>query len=131
MNLLYLAFRRGLPNVTQMVDHFQNTFPRAKAFQGGLALVGGICGVAQYFLDTGHPGAKMILGSGLLLIGLWPYTMAVIMPINNQLMAGDEPKKKGDAWIKGMVEKWASVHLVRTVAGGVAFGLCIKALLLN
>ena len=44
-------FRANLPNGLQKIDNFQQTFPRAKAFQGGIALVCGLGGVAQYFLD--------------------------------------------------------------------------------
>lgn len=98
--------------------------------QGGLAALGALQGFALYMLDKANPSASYVLASSLCLFFLWPYTMVVIMPINNQLMAGEEPKKKNDSWINDMMNKWGRVHLVRTVVGGVAFALNIKAIMM-
>jgi len=38
------------------------------------------------------------------------------MPINNLLMDGEAPKKKGDRWVMEMMTRWDRVHLVRTLA---------------
>lgn len=98
--------------------------------QGGLALLGALQGFALYMLDKTNPSSAYTLASSLCLLSLWPYTMVVIMPINNQLMAGEEPKKKNDSWINEMMDKWGRVHFVRTIVGGVAFALNIKAILM-
>ena len=124
-----LYSRINLPSGVDMVENFQQVFPRAKAFQGGIALLAGIDGVLQYILDKNHPGSKFFLASGLILLSIWPYTIAVIMPINNQLMEGDKPKSNGDNWIKDMMSSWDKVHWVRTIGGGLAFGLALKGLL--
>ena len=51
------------------------------------------------------------------------------MPINNQLMAGEEPKKKSDSWVSEKMSQWGRVHLVRTIGGAIAFGLCLKGIM--
>ena len=48
------------------------------------------------------------------------------MPLNNLLMDGEVPKKKGDAWVMEMMRKWDRVHSVRTLASFIA-GSCIAA----
>ena len=51
------------------------------------------------------------------------------MPINYALM-DESALKKEDIWINDMIDKWGRVHLVRTVLGGIAFALNIKAILM-
>ena len=38
------------------------------------------------------------------------------MPINNLLMDGEAPKKKGDRWVVEMMTRWDRVHFARTLA---------------
>jgi Domain of unknown function (DUF1772) len=72
------------------VDHFQATFPRAKAFQGSLALVAAGSGVAAY-LNTSPLDTKknILLGAALATFAAWPYTILAIQPTNEQLMNGE------------------------------------------
>ena len=51
------------------------------------------------------------------------------MPINYALM-DESALKKDDVWINDMIDKWGRVHFVRTVLGGIAFALNIKAILM-
>lgn len=120
--------RINLPNGNSMIDNFQQTFPRAKAYQGIIAILGALGSVAQYFLDTDHPKAKMVLAAGMVLLTLWPYTIVCIMPTNYQLMDGDVPKKKGDSWVTDMMNKWDRLHFVRTFVGGISFLMYVYAL---
>ena len=129
MNLKF--FRANLPTAIGKVENFQQVFPRAKSMQGKIAGMCGIGGVAQYFLDKANSGSLYFLAAGGCMFFLWPFTLLVIMPINNQLMAGEDPKKKGDSWINKMMADWANVHLVRTIFGGIAFALNIKAILMQ
>ena len=122
-------FRINLPSGSIMVDNFQQTFPRAKQFQSRLALALAIHGVAQFAADMGNPGAKFFLAAGISFASLIPWTLVMIMPINYQLMDGDVPKKKGDEWIKVMMNGWDRVHLVRTLLGALGFGLSIAGIL--
>jgi len=47
---------------------------------------------------------------------VFPWTKVAIMPLNNLLMDGDVPKKKGDGWVMEMMTSWDRRHFVRTVA---------------
>ena len=57
------------------------------------------------------------------------YEINKIMPINYTLM-DESALKKDDVWINDMIDKWGRVHFVRTVLGGIAFALNIKAILM-
>ena len=57
------------------------------------------------------------------------YEKNKIMPINYALM-DESALKKEDIWINDMIDKWGRVHFVRTVLGGIAFALNIKAILM-
>ena len=47
---------------------------------------------------------------------VFPWTKIAIMPINNLLMDGEAPKKKGDRWVLEMMTRWDRMHFVRTLA---------------
>ena len=97
---------------------------QAKA--GILAAIGGI---SLYFLDSSHPGACYFGISGICFLALFPWTKFKIMPINNALM-DESALKKNDEWINDMIDNWGRVHFVRTVLGGIAFALNIRAILM-
>ena len=120
-----------MPSGSVMVDNFQQTFPRAMKFQATLAKVLVIHGVVQYFADMASPGAKFFLGAGMSFASLIPWTLIMIMPINHQLMDGEVPKKKGDEWIKELMNGWDRVHMVRTMLGALGFGLSIAGILVS
>jgi uncharacterized membrane protein len=50
-----------------------------------------------------------------MMIANWPYTLLGVMPTNKALMATD-PAAAGNASRK-LIEKWASLHAVRTALG--------------
>ena len=80
-------------------------------------------------MDMTNPIAKYFLGSGLCFASLIPWTLVMIMPINYQLMDGETPKKKGETWIKKMMNSWDRVHMFRTLLGALGFGLSIVGIL--
>ncbi len=82
-------FSINLPNGNSMIDNFQQTFPRAKAYCGALAILCAASSVGQYFIDPTGANAAVILGAGLGVLSLWPWTLVGIMPINYQLMDGE------------------------------------------
>ena len=45
-----------------------------------------------------------------------PFTAIAIGPTNTLLMDGDNPRKKGEVWIKEQMVKWDRLHGVRTLA---------------
>jgi len=121
--------RANLPTAVSKVENFQQTFPRAMNMQKKIAALCIISGISQYFLDKTHPASCYILVAGLTKIGLFPWTKFFIMPTNLQLM-DEGALKKDDAWMNDKIDHWGKVHFVRTVIGGIAFALNIKAFLM-
>jgi uncharacterized membrane protein len=79
--------------------------------QAPLAIVGFLLGMVTWW-QTGQAG--WIIGA-LLMVANWPVTMFGIMPTNNKLMATD-PASAGPE-IRAMIERWGSLHAVRTALG--------------
>ena len=65
------------------------------------------------FLDE----AGQMVGS-LLIIGPWPWTLIVIRPVNDALLAMD-PGTAGPQ-SRALIVKWGAIHAVRTVMGVLA-----------
>ena len=72
-----------------------------------------------WYLDKSADKNLLLGASCLMVLGL-PWTKIVIMPLNNQLMDGDKPKKKGDKWVQDAMTKWDRLHSVRTVLSSAA-----------
>ena len=111
------------------VENFQQIFPRAMSMQAKAGILAAIGGISLYFLDSSHPGACYFGISGICFLALFPWTKFKIMPINNALM-DESALKKNDEWINEMIDNWGRVHFVRTVLGGIAFALNIRAILM-
>ena len=58
------------------------------------------------------------LAGGLLMLSNWPYTLIVLMPTNNALMASDPAK--ADAKTRLLIQKWNWLHAARTALGALA-----------
>lgn len=56
----------------------------------------------------------------------WPYTLLVIRPTNNRLLA--TPLEGANADTRALIRKWAALHAVRTALGGAATILFLRAL---
>jgi hypothetical protein len=81
------------------------------AMQAPLAVAGCLLGLAAWW-QGGQSG--WLLGA-LLMIANWPFTLLAIMPVNNNLMT-TEPTAAGPE-IRAMIERWGSLHAVRTGIG--------------
>lgn len=110
--------RRRLPTPNSMIDHFQATFPLAKKYSQGLGAIPTLMSAAHYFLNPEHPSSKLLLFAGLSIISIGPYTKYFILPTNHLLLDGENPKKKGDSWIRSTLDDWARLHFVRTMIFG-------------
>jgi Domain of unknown function (DUF1772) len=87
--------------------------------QAPLAIVGFLLGLAAWW-QAGHIGWAI---GGLLMVANWPVTFFAIMPTNNRLMA-TEPAAAGPE-SRAMIERWGSLHAVRTALG---FAACLAFL---
>jgi uncharacterized membrane protein len=86
-------------------------------------LIGSACAVWAYALSGDW---RWLLG-GAVLLANWPYTMFVILPLNNRLMATAPETANSETF--GQLRLWNVLHAVRTVLGGLAAAIFIWTLL--
>ena len=89
--------------------------------QGGLALIGGIAGIARW----ATLGGQGWLTGGLLLAALIPYTLIVIRPTNQRLLDPTLSTRPVEA--AALLCRWGRLHSVRALVGGVALGLLLAS----
>ena len=94
-----------------MLTQWKPAYKRGTVMQAPLALAGFLLGLAAWW-QTGHAG--WVLGA-LLMLANWPLTFLAIMPTNSMLMA-TEPAAAGPE-SRALVERWGSLHAVRTALG--------------
>ena len=82
--------------------------------QAPLAAAGGFCGVVAFFFDWDW---KWLLGAALILAN-WPYTLYLIMPTNNTLMAIEPAGAHPD--IRPLMIRWGWLHAGRSALGAIA-----------
>ena len=110
INVAEQPARLGLEDRCLLAE-WQPAYKRGFALQAPLAVVGFLCGAIAWW-QHGHPG--WIIGA-MLIITNWPYTLLVIMPVNNLLMAA-APSGAGPG-TRAMIERWGALHAVRTGLG--------------
>jgi hypothetical protein len=91
--------------------------------QAPLALLGGALGVIA-FMDS---GIWLWLIGSLLLLANWPYTIMVMMTLNNRLMAIDSAH--ADEEVRAAIAEWGRLHSVRTGLGAAATAAFLWALI--
>ena len=89
---------------------FRPSYKRAAQMQVILSLVGAAAAVGAYFLGQGIS----TLVAGIVLATVIPYTLIAVKPINQQLL--DETRTAQTEDTQVLLEKWGSLHMVRTVA---------------
>lgn len=97
-----------------LLTEWQLSYKRGMAMQASLAIVGFLFGTLAWW----QTGRLAFLAGALVLVGNWPYTLVAMMPINRVLMALDGTRA-GPAE-RTLLEKWASLHAVRTALGSAA-----------
>ncbi len=102
--------RLGLDD-RSLLSEWKPAYKRGTAMQAPLAIAGFVLGLAAWW-QTGH-GAWV--AGALLMIANWPVTFFAIMPTNDRLMA-IEPAAAGPE-SRAMIERWGSLHRVRTALG--------------
>ena len=90
---------------------WQISYNKALPIQSGLAIAGGVCGFATWYLS----GGWLWIAGSLVLLGNWPFTLLAIMPTNKQLQsirpdgAGSESRR--------LLLSWGKLHNVRSGLG--------------
>ena len=90
------------------------SYKRATLMQAPLAIVSFLAGAASWLLGggTGWLVGAIIIGAVV------PFTLLVIMPTNNQLLAPGRDLASPET--RALLQRWAQLHWVRSVLGLVA-----------
>ena len=110
INVAEQPARLGLDD-RALLTQWKPAYKRGFAMQAPLAIIGFLLGLVAWW-QTGH--WSWLLGAAIL-IANWPYTLVGIMPTNQRLMTTD-PASAG-AESRALIEKWATLHAVRTMLG--------------
>ena len=95
-----------------LLTEWKTAYKRGAVMQASLAIVGFLLGMLAWW----QTGDWVWIAGGLLMLANWPYTLLVIKPVNDRLMAADTATPKSRA----MIVKWGSLHAVRTALGSAA-----------
>jgi disulfide bond formation protein DsbB len=105
---------RAVLDDKSQLRQWKPAYKRGFAMQAPLAIVGFLLGLLAWW-STGD--ALWALGAAIL-VANWPYTLLVILPTNNRLMA-TEPTAAGPE-SRLLLDKWGALHAGRTALGLVA-----------
>ncbi len=97
-----------------LLSEWKPSYKRGFAMQAPLAVVGCIFGLIAWW-QTRELG--FLVGAALM-IANWPWTLLVIMPTNNALMAIDPADTTPQS--RALIVKWGTLHAVRSVLGSLA-----------
>ena len=97
------------------------SYKRATWMQAPLAVVGFVAGVGVWLLE----GGLLWLIAGLLIGAAVPFTLIVIMPINQRLLG----RSVNPTQIPELLERWSRLHGIRTVLSAIATVLMLSRLL--
>lgn len=89
-------------------------YKRGTAMQAPLAILGFVLGVVAWWL-TGRAG--FLIGA-LAMIAPWPWTLLMIKPVNDELVATEADKAGPPS--RALLVRWGSLHAVRTALGAIA-----------
>jgi anthrone oxygenase-like protein len=94
-----------------LLTEWKPAYKKGLAMQAPLAIIGFLLGIAAWW-QTGHIGWAV---GALLMIANWPVTFFAIMPANNRLLATDIAAAGPES--RAIIERWGSLHAVRTALG--------------
>jgi Domain of unknown function (DUF1772) len=97
-----------------LLTEWKPSYERGAAMQAPLALISFLLGMVAWW-QAAHIG--FLIGA-ILILSPWPWTLAVIKPINDALLATEADKAGSQS--RALIVKWGSVHAVRTVLGALA-----------
>lgn len=106
-----------------LLTQWKPSYKAGFMMQASLAVVSGLAAIVAFFFDWDW---KWLLGAALILAN-WPYTLYVIFPTNNRLLAIDPATPNPD--IRPLITRWGYLHAVRSALGTIAAFLFLSAAL--
>ena len=97
-----------------LLAEWKPSYQRGFAMQASLAMLGFLLGAVAWW-QTGL--AAFLLGA-LYILAPWPWTLLVIKPVNDALMATDLAAAGPET--RALLHKWNRLHAVRTLLGAAA-----------
>jgi Domain of unknown function (DUF1772) len=110
VNFVEQPARLGLDDGALLAE-WKPSYASGAKMQATLALVAGLLGLAAWWQSGDW---RWIVGA-VLILAPWPYTLIGIKPTNDRLKT--IPVEAADAASRQLVEKWGSLHAVRTALG--------------
>ncbi len=89
-------------------------YKRGTAMQAPLAIIGFVLGLIAWWLTA---RAGFLIGA-LAMIAPWPWTLLMIKPVNDELVATETDKAGPPS--RALLVRWGNLHAVRTALGAVA-----------
>jgi hypothetical protein len=94
-----------------LLTEWKPSYKHGAAMQGSLALIATVLGVAAWWQSGDW---RWLLGA-VVILSAWPYTLLIIRPTNDELLATD-PANAGPR-TRSLIEKWGRLHAGRTAMG--------------
>lgn len=114
---------------------FPYMYKKIAMTQAGLSAIAGAAGIAHGTRIHGSPFDRNLwLVAGTTFIAMIPYTLGVIMPVNQTIIGENESVQQGAVekinvgTKKDLLDKWSVLHGVRTVASVAGFGAMVFGL---
>jgi hypothetical protein len=94
-----------------LLTEWKPSYKHGAAMQASLALLAASLGAAAWWQSGDW---RWLLGAAVI-ISAWPYTLLIIRPTNDELLATD-PATAGPR-TRSLIEKWGRLHAGRTAMG--------------
>lgn len=104
-----------------LLVQWKPSYHRGAIMQASIAIVGFLLGLLAWW----QSGQWLWLAGAIAMIAPWPWTMFVIMPVNNRLKAM-HPAHDG-AMSRPFLERWGQLHALRSALGCLATLLYLLA----
>jgi hypothetical protein len=105
--------RLGLDDRALLAE-FKPSYKHGAALQAPLSLLGCVLGLVAWWQTADWRW----LAGAITIVSPWPWTLLVIRPVNNELLATG--LKNAGAHTRGLIVRWGYLHLGRVTLGLVA-----------
>ena len=97
-----------------LLAEWKPAYKRGFVMQASLAMLGGLLGAVAWW----QTGIAAFLVGALCILAPWPWTLLVIRPVNDTLMATVIAEAGPET--RALIVKWNQLHAVRTLLGAAA-----------